>query len=173
MNTLNLKNINLHSPYMVGQTDENDSSFYFTTDFGLKYTISFMLEYSFVMSGGYQFCINVEGDGRSPGDIKLRQTIFAIIEEFFEVNGSEVMLYLCETGDEKEGLRNRLFIRWFNNYSGRDAYVMQTAEVQEGKTKNFAALIVQKSNPRLDEILAEFNETISILTNKPKEVNAG
>ena len=38
---LNLKNINLHSPYMVGQTDENKSSFYFTTDFGLKYTISF------------------------------------------------------------------------------------------------------------------------------------
>ena len=34
MNTLNLKNINLHSPYLVGQTDENDSSFYFTTDFG-------------------------------------------------------------------------------------------------------------------------------------------
>ncbi len=70
MNTLSLKNINLHSPYMVGQTEENDSSFYFTTDFGLKYTISFMLEHSFVLSGGYQFCINVEGAGRSPGDMK-------------------------------------------------------------------------------------------------------
>lgn len=48
MNTLNLKNINLHSPYLVGQPEESDSSFYFTTDFGLKYTISFMLENSFV-----------------------------------------------------------------------------------------------------------------------------
>jgi hypothetical protein len=45
---------------------------------------------------------------------------------------------------------------------------MQTAEVQEGKTKNFAALIVQKSNPRLTEILAEFNDTINILKNKPE-----
>ena len=54
MNTLNLRNINLHSPYMVGQTDENDSSFYFTTDFGLKYTISFMFENSFVQSGAFQ-----------------------------------------------------------------------------------------------------------------------
>jgi len=60
-------------------------------------------------------------------------------------------------------------VRWFNTYSGRDAYVMQTAEVQEGKTKNFAALIVQKSNPRLKEILAEFDETISILTDKPEQ----
>ena len=32
----------------------------------------------------------------------------------------------------------------------------------------FAALIVQKSNPRLEEILREFNETIEILTNKPE-----
>ncbi len=47
-------------------------------------------------------------------------------------------------------------------------YVMQTAEVQEGKTRNFAALIVQKSNPRLKEILAEFDEAISILTDKPE-----
>ena len=29
-------------------------------------------------------------------------------------------------------------------------------------------IIVQKSNPRLKEILAEFDETISILTNKPE-----
>ena len=52
--------------------------------------------------------------------------------------------------------------------TNRDAYVMQTAEVQEGKTKNFAALIVQKSNPKLKQILAEFDETISILTDKPQ-----
>ena len=44
---------------------------------------------------------------------------------------------------------------------------MQTAEVQEDDNKNFAALIVQKSNPKLEEILNEFNETINILTAKP------
>ena len=33
---------------------------------------------------------------------------------------------------------------------------------------NFSTFIGQKSNPRLEEILAEFNETISILTNKPE-----
>ena len=38
----------------------------------------------------------------------------------------------------------------------------------EGKTKNFAAFIVQKSNPRLIEIVSEFKETINILTNKPE-----
>ena len=163
MNTLSLQRINLHSPYLVGQPEENDSSFYFTTDFGLKYTISFMLEHSLVLSGGYQFCINVEGAGRSPGDIKLRQTVFAIIEEFFEVNGSEVMLYLCETGDEKEGLRNRLFIRWFNTYEHRDLYIIRTAEGKLDGVQNFTALFSRKDNPRLEELLAEFEETISIV----------
>ena len=55
-----------------------------------------------------------------------------------------------------------------NTYSHRDAYILETAEVMEGETKNFAALIVQKSNPRLTEIVSEFRETISILTNKPE-----
>ena len=102
-----------------------------------------------------------------PLDQKLRETILLLIEAFFAAN-PDILLYICETGDGRQAFRSRLFIRWFNNYAGRDAYVLQTAEVQEGKTKNFAALIVQKSNPRLKEILAEFDETISILTNKPE-----
>ena len=46
---------------------------------------------------------------------------------------------------------------------------MKTAEVKEGKTKNFAAHIIQKDNPHAKKIIAEFEETISILTNKPNE----
>ena len=104
---------------------------------------------------------------RSCNDEKLKATIFRIIEAFFAAN-PDILLYICETGDGRQSFRSRLFVRWFKNYAGRDAYVMQTAEVQEGKTRNFAALIVQKSNPRLKEILAEFDETISILTDKPE-----
>ena len=65
MNTLHLENINKHAPYRVRHRENNTYSFYFETDFNLKYTISFMLEYSFVQSGAYQFCINVEGSVRS------------------------------------------------------------------------------------------------------------
>ena len=111
--------------------------------------------------------INNESHRPSPNDEKLKATIFRIVEAFFAAN-PDILLYICETGDGRQAFRSRLFVRWFNTYSNRDAYIMQTAEVQEGKTKNFAALIVQKSNPRLKEILAEFDETIRILTNKPQ-----
>ena len=125
-----------------------------------------MDDYSIWQSGAYQFYINNESHRPSPNDEKLKATVFRIIEAFFAAN-PDILLYICETGDGRQAFRSRLFVRWFSTYSGRDAYVMQTAELQEGTTKNFAALIVQKSNPRLKEILAEFDETINILTSKP------
>lgn len=70
---------------------------------------------------------------------------------------------ICETGDDKQRLRNRLFVRWFNSYSQRDKYVLKTVEVMDGDIANFAALIIQKSNPKLNEIIMEFDETISLL----------
>jgi hypothetical protein len=135
---------------------------------GAVFKIGFMDDYSIWQSGAYQFLIINESGTPSPLDTKLRDTIFCIIEAFFLAN-PDILLYICETGDGKQEFRSRLFVRWFNSYAGRDAFVMETAEVQEGKTKNFAALIVQKTNPRLKEIINEFDETINILTNKPEK----
>ncbi len=164
MNPLNLAYINRLSPYKVWT--ENDHDYLVETNNDLLFRVGFMDDYSIWPTGTYQFFIINESRQTSPLDQKLRDTILLIIEAFFSAN-PDILLYICETGDGRQAFRSRLFIRWFNTYSKRDAYVMQTAEVQEGKTENFAALIVQKSNPRLTEILAEFDETISILTNKP------
>ena len=165
MNALDLSQINRLSPYKVWTDDGRD--YYVETSRGQIFDIGFMDDYSIWPTGAYQFTISNQSHQPSPLDQKLRDTILLIIEAFFTAN-PDILLYICETGDGRQAFRSRLFIRWFNTYSNRDAYVMKTAEVQEGKTKNFAALIVQKSNPRLTEILAEFDETISILTNKPK-----
>lgn len=67
-------------------------------------------------SGAYQFIIVNENNTPSPNDLKLRETIFCIIEDFFKAN-PEILLYLCETGDGKQASRNRLFIRWFREYA--------------------------------------------------------
>ena len=165
MNPLDLAYINRLAPYKVWT--ENGRDYLVETSYDLLFKIGFMDDYSIWPSGAYQFYINNESHRSSPNDEKLKATIFRIIEAFFAAN-PDILLYICETGDSRQTFRSRLFVRWFNTYSNRDAYVMQTAEVQEGKTKNFAALIVQKSNPKLKEILAEFEETIRILTDKPQ-----
>ena len=103
-----------------------------------------MEDYSIWETGAYQFIINNESYTPSPLDTKLRDTVFILIEAFFNVN-PEILLYICETGDGKQEFRSRLFVRWFNTYSGREAYILETAEVKDGETNNFAALIVHKS----------------------------
>ena len=164
MNPLDLTRVCRLSPYKVWTKDGRDYTI--ETNRGHIFVIGFMDDYSIWPSGAYQFTITNQSHQPSPLDETLRETILLLIEAFFAAN-PDILLYICETGDGRQAFRSRLFVRWFNNYTGRDAYVMQTAEVQEGNTRNFAALIVQKSNPRLKDILAEFNETISILTDKP------
>lgn len=164
MNPLDLAYINRLAPYKVWT---EDGDYLVETSYELLFRIGFMDDYSIWPTGTYQFFIINESNRPSPNDEKLKATVFRIIEAFFAAN-PDILLYICETGDGRQAFRNRLFIRWFNSYNKRDIYVMQTAEVQEGDIMNFAALIVQKSNPRLKEILSEFNETIRILTSKPE-----
>ena len=164
MKPLDLTRVYRYAPYKVWT--DNGRDYNIETSRGQIFVIGFMDDYSIWQDGAYQFTITNQSHQASPLDQKLRETILLLIEAFFAAN-PDILLYICETGDGKQAFRSRLFVRWFNTYNRRDDYVMQTAEVQEGKTKNFAALIVQKSNPRLEEILAEFNETIAILTDKP------
>ena len=41
MNTLNLENINLKAPYTVLEREDKQHEFYFWSDFGIVYDISF------------------------------------------------------------------------------------------------------------------------------------
>ena len=165
MNALRLENINLHSPYRVWQTQE-DSHYYFQTDTGIQYDIVFAPDTSIINSGAYTIDIVNRQHVASPVDMKLRQTIIVIIEEFFEANGNEAMLYITETGDGKQMFRNRLFIRWFNLYSHHDKYIIKTAEGKMDGQDNFIAIFVCKTNPHAQYIIEVFELVTDILFDK-------
>ena len=165
MNTLRLENINLHSPYRVWQTQE-DSHYYFQTDTGIQYDIVFAPDTSIINSGAYTIDIVNRQHVASPVDMKLRQTIIAIIEEFFEANGNEAMLYITETGDGKQMFRNRLFIRWFNLYNHHDKYIIRTAEGKMDGQDNFIAIFVCKTNPHAQYIIEVFELVAALLFDK-------
>ena len=97
---------------------------------------------------------------------KVKMTIIGIVEEFFR-NNADILLYICETGDNRQAMRNRLFIRWFNEYSFQQDYILRTAMVKDGEQENFAAIIVQRSHPDLNNILMTFDETIEYFKEKP------
>ncbi len=162
MNTLRLNIINLHAPYRVWQKAGKPDHYYFVSDNGVEFNIDFRLDYAFVPRGAFEFSITNERHGQSPLDMKLKRTIFAIIEEFFEQN-DDVMLYVTATGDGKQAFSNRLFIRWFNTYERRDRYYIQTAEGKMDGLMNFVAIISRLTCPYLPQAIEEFNETISLL----------
>ena len=104
---------------------------------------------------------------KSPSDVKVRDTIIAIIDEFF-VENNTTLLYICETGDKKQALRNRLFERWFSMYERKAQYTFVASSLKDDEgVDNYTAIIVRSDNPDLSAIIAEFTETISLLSSKP------
>lgn len=168
MNTLNLENINRRAPYKVTIYTDYPHLFYFHTDYDVDYEICIKANDTFVPSGSYALDIRNKCNQPSPGDSKFRQTLMAIVEEFFRQN-NDVMLYVTETKDKKQASRNRLFVRWFNTYERRDQYVIKTAEGKMNGQMNFLAIISRKDNPKLPQAIEEFDETISFLFDPPEK----
>ena len=165
MNTLNLARINELVPYEVWQTSEGD--FNFQTDFGVLYRISFRIEQTIWNDGAYEFSIINQNRKSSPNDKNVRDTIFIIIEEFFNSNPN-ILLYQCETGDNRQAMRDRLFLRWFKEYEHSDKYFVKVSTITAEKVTNYTAMIVEKNNPQLESIIKDFDEFIGFFQNKPQ-----
>lgn len=110
MNELNIDKINASSPYQIS-LDESTHLYKFISDYGVSFCVAFA-ENDLLYSGeSYQFALtNYEG-AKSPRDPKVRDTVLAIVEEFFHKNGA-ALLYICETGDgmQKVSSQNRAML---------------------------------------------------------------
>ncbi|MBP3788148.1 MAG: hypothetical protein J6I52_00835 [Prevotella sp.] len=168
MFSLNTSRININAPYKVW----SDGDMYrFESDHNIKYLVDFELDSNPYFTA-YWFNLTNPEHEKSPNDVKIGQTVICIIEEFFRMN-SEVLLYMCSTDDGQQAQRNRLFLRWFNGYEQQKKYVIRATDVKsvdaEGNpTKDYVALIVQRTHPLLDEILRRFDDEIQLFNdNKP------
>jgi len=166
MEKLSLDAINAKSEYYVKKEDD-EGTYSFTTDNMTEFFISF--EKDDILRSGivYQFGISNPQGKKSPRDHKVRITILAIIEEFFNKNKA-ALLYICETGDGMQKMRSRLFQYWFSVYNEKEEYLFLPQVVyDEEDNENYAALIIRKDNPCFVELVSEFTETINLLNGKP------
>ena len=109
MNSLLIENINKTAPYTVVPMADG-MAFEFFTKHDIHYSVSFLYDDALIEEGAYQLVIANINNRKSPNDPFVKETVLAIVEEFFRANNA-VMLYICETGDEKQSMRNRLFER--------------------------------------------------------------
>lgn len=166
MKRLDLYAINLSSPYIVA-LDEETGLYKFASDYDVSFSVAF--EKNDLLSSGesYQFALtNYEG-AKSPRDPKVRATVLAIIEEFFCKNEA-ALLYICETGDGMQKMRNRLFHFWFEIYAENEDFLFLPQVVfDEEDNENYTALIIRKDNPQFNNLVTEFTNTVALLNNKP------
>lgn len=166
MEKLSLDAINAKSEYYVKKEDD-EGTYSFTTDNMTEFFISFEKDDILRFGIVYQFGISNPQGKKSPRDHKVRITILAIIEEFFNKNKA-ALLYICETGDGMQKMRSRLFQYWFSVYNEKEEYLFLPQVVyDEEDNENYAALIIRKDNPCFVELVSEFTETINLLNGKP------
>lgn len=165
MNTLNINRLNAKTPYSVWSMREGE--YFFKTDFDVLYRIRIEEDQTIWQEGAYEFSIINENKKSSPNDKKVRDTILYIIEEFFECN-PDILLYQCETGDNRQAVRDRLFIKWFKEYMGNEKYYIKISTIIAEDIENYTAIIVQKSNPNLENIILDFDNFVGFFQDKPQ-----
>lgn len=155
---LRLSVLNLNSPYKIWN---DNNGYHFITDNGIAYVVEFDFYDIPISDEAYWFNLyNLSGKD-SPHDVKLQKTIVCIVEEFFRQN-PHILLYMCDTAENQQAARSRLFLRWFNLYGHKHEFIMRSAVVRDEDMDNYITLIVQKSNPKAAEILATFDEQIGM-----------
>lgn len=164
MKSLDVNNINQFSPYGVRF---EDGHYRFHTDYDIAYIVEFEREDIFDAAPAYWFGVVNRSHRPSPNDPKVRATIICIIEEFFRQN-PHILLYMCDSANDQQAMRNRLFLRWFNGYEQQKQYVIRIVKIMDEGAETYVALIVQRSNPMLDDIMKQFDEQTELFKeNKP------
>ena len=157
MQSLNIDIINTYSPYTVWTKGDE---YLFTTDYGIEYSVSFDNEDNFEFNSYWLNLTNLSHQ-KSPGDVKIAQTVICIIEEFFRQN-PDILLYLCSTDRGQQAQRSRLFLRWFNGYEQQKKYMIKSAEVKGDGISEYISLIAMNCHPKIAEISEAFDHIVQM-----------
>lgn len=155
--------INLHAPYAVSKIGED--SFLFTSQYGVTFNVGFADDYMLMEEGVYQFFISKISDTPSPNDPLVRETIAVIIREFFAIK-PVVILYICDTSDARQSVRDRLFARWFEEYGNNKEYTMIHESIMIDGITYYGSLLMKSNHPIHDEICTRFHDFVINLPSK-------
>lgn len=65
-------------------------------------------------------------------------------------------------------MRSRLFEYWFSTYSRKAFFTMiSSSVVDEEWVVNFVTIILRNDNPNLTNVIADFTESVRLLSQKP------
>lgn len=167
MTPLSLEQINASAPYKV-YWHEKSQTYRFKSEHEVVLAIGFDEDDIIENAESYVFSIINVNNVPSPRDMKMRDTVMLIIENFFNMNQA-ALLYICESGDGRQQMRSRLFEFWFSTYGAKKQYLLMPVNIVDmDGIENFAAMILRKDNPHFVDYVSEFNDTVNLFMVKPE-----
>lgn len=132
--------------YLFAGGQEN--SFLFKTDNEIVYEVKFK-------DTSYLFSENLT-EQKPPLDSRIPVTITAIFYDFIDRNNEQVVIYICDSSDDKQAIRHRKFTQWFESFKGND-FVKINAPITDNRTVvYYTSLIIHRHNPKRQEITEAF-----------------
>jgi Family of unknown function (DUF6169) len=99
-------------------------------------------------------------------DKRIAATVTTILKAFLNEK-ENVVVYICDTSDNREKARFHKFINWFKAYN--DGSIIQLRRViHAGNTNILNALLIHKENPLLNDFIEAY-EILTGIYNKPDD----
>lgn len=159
-----LHHINSVSPYWVMAETEDTARF--TTDGGVEYRVAFVEDDNIGIDKTYQLVISNVSKIKAKGiDVKIGQTIAAIVNSFFTDNRN-VLLFICDPSDNHQAARSRKFHSWFRKYADQNSIAMETEVIKVEENTYFISVIYSKKVENELSVLQLFHTYIQDLKSK-------
>lgn len=152
-------------PFFIAERDNNHNEFeyFFTTDATVDYTIRFTkATYLFnVYCGPCQKIFEISFAPNSTkeyyfDDFKIANTIISIMHSFIGWQRCPV-LYVCDSSDNRENCRARLFEGWFRKSGFSNIYSHQCIEYIFTDFKALIGIISYKDDPNFSNYFEQFD----------------
>lgn len=162
--SLSLTSINTKAPYSVWS--DNGYTFLFRTSAGVYYEVGFVEDHMLSEDGDVlQLIISIIDGVASYRDPAIKATVIAILEEFFKLDFVS-LVYICDTRDNRQSSRQRLFSIWFQSYAGKEDFHHEYRELRVDDTGYYIALLTRKDNPLLSDRLEAFEQLFQQISGK-------
>ena len=107
----------------------------------------------------FEFIIKVainETGKNPPLDINVSETIAAIFQEFILKHNNNIALYICDSSDGRQELRQKKFDEWYDKYNDATFAKMNEVLFDSNGNRFLITMILQQKNPRRVEIIEAF-----------------
>lgn len=162
MFSLDIEQLNAISPYKI-QLSEDKKSLCFDTEYGLHYQVSFQKDES-IFGKLQAYYILFAPSNRTKHshkyDDRVRIVISLIIKEFI-VSTNRAIVYICESRDSLQAVRQRLFMKWFNLFKKEHGNLFKISSVsyQSDEWAFFGGVIVSNGNPNAEDYITILNSS--------------